>query len=239
MAIHKFIKGAIFHYLPEVNNYLTVQRASISEESGSLRVGLNFSITLNSACYVEGALEAGLKSLLAQRRKLYYSIEKSDFYTRKTTNQIFNKLSDDLEARIGRATGPTSYDDLFEILLSERISKFDAIQPLWEGIVVLFHFRNVIAHGREIAACLSYGWWTEGAWEENFSGGYKKTEDYLLKNKLIEKRFVEELSDAIYFTDEVADHFWKIANEFIKRISESLSGEEKKAFDSAIWPTKN
>jgi hypothetical protein len=237
MSIRKFIREPICNYLPEVIEFLVSQRATVQMHSESLRVGINYSIVLNSACYVEGALEAGLKALLWQRRDLYSEVEIPDFNVRKTINRLFNGVFDDLETRISRATGPANYDDLFEIIISERISKYDLIKPLWEGVMVLFHFRNVIAHGREIAASLAQGWWTSGAWEENFSGGYRKTEDYLLKNKLIDKRFVEGSSEALYFTDDVADHFWNIAKEFIKRLSESLTGEEKKAFDSAVWPS--
>ena len=65
----------------------------------------------------------------------------------------------------------------------------------------------------------------------------QKGDYHLLKSKLIDKRFAEGTSEALYFTDGVADHFRAIAEEFIKGLSESLTGEDKKAFDSAVWPS--
>jgi hypothetical protein len=237
MTIQQLLREPMYLYLPEVIHFLATHRATTDARSDSLRVGINYTIILMSACYVEGALEAGLKALLWRRRNLYSKVEMFDFDTRKTISQLFNRVLGDLEARVSRAAGLANYDDMFEVIMGERISKYDLMKPLWEGVTVLFHFRNVIAHGREITASLTQGWWTNGSWEEDFSGGYRKTEDYLLKNKLIDKRFVEDTSQALYFTDGVADHFQSIAEEFIKGLSESLADEDKKAFDSTVWPS--
>jgi hypothetical protein len=239
MAIEKIITQSICHCLPEVNTFLISQRANVNAFPDTLRVGLNYTIVLNSACYIEGALEAGLKALLRHRRDAFNKVDIPDFETRKAMNTFYRRIEDELEARIGRSTGPSNYDDLFELILGERVSQFDSVKPTWEGVTILFQFRNVIAHGREISARLTQGWWTKGSWEEQFSGGYRKVEDYLTKKKLITKRFTaEDGEEAIYFTDEVADHFCAVANDFIQKVSDSLTGDEKKKFDSAVWPSQ-
>ncbi len=204
--------------------------------SKTLKVGINFSIILNSACYIEGVLETGLKALLCQKRNVFNKIlSHPNFYIRKTTNQFFNKLEEDLEGKISRTTGLSNYDDVFNLLIGKRPSKFPAIAPMWEGLKTLFHFRNVISHGKEVSGFLLSAYWIDEPWKESFRGGYKKAEEYFLKNNLVKKRFIESESERMFFSNRVASHFWKLAQDFVKNLSNSLSGEEKKAFDEAVF----
>jgi len=124
---------------------------------------------------------------------------------------------------------------LFELLTDQRISDNANVKSLWEGIQTLFQFRNVLAHGREISATMLSAYWIEEEWKELFSGGYKKAENYLLKNKLVDKRFVECDSTALYFNDNVADHFWELSKKIVHQISESLAEDVKEAFDSEVF----
>lgn len=235
MTITKQVTASIHVCFPEVNDFLVAQREGLYESASLLRPGINISIILNSACYVEGALEAGLKALMHQRRGIYGQLNIPDFYTRKTLNGLFYRLADELETRISRDTGPERFDGLFEMILGEPISSLDSIEPVWEGIVVLFQFRNMIAHARAIFA--SFTLHADGTYRDaSFRGGYRKAEEYLLKKKLIEHHFGEGDFEDFYFTDDVADHFWALSQDFVKRVSESLAGAEKISFDSGVWP---
>ena len=49
-----------------------------------VRAGVNFSIILGSACYLEGVLEAGLKALLRLRRVIYGRMNPKNFETRRS-----------------------------------------------------------------------------------------------------------------------------------------------------------
>jgi len=60
-------------------------------------------------------------------------------------------------------------------------------------------------------------------------GGYKKAEEYLLKNKIINVKFADCRND-IYFTNKVANHFWKLSHKFIDAIIKSLDADLKKLF---------
>jgi len=67
----------------------------------------------------------------------------------------------------------------------------------------------VIAHGRAVGYKLYFPPGVGGIWEEEFSGGYKKVEDFLLRKNLIESRHIEKAGNWHYFSDEVADFFWE------------------------------
>jgi hypothetical protein len=232
----KIYRTPIWHHIPASISFLCSQRKALKRPEKSIRIGLNFSIILNSACFVEGVLEAGLKALLQQRRLVFNKISSiPEFYTRKTINTLFNNIEEELERRISKTTGPSNYDELFKLLIDQKLSEFEKIKPLWESIQVLFQFRNVLAHGKEISAVLVKGPKTQGSWEESFFGGYKKAEEYLVKNKLLKKRYLDRNTEDIFFTDKVADHFKNLARRFIKAISNSLSDNEKSAFDMAVF----
>ena len=65
--------------------------------------------------------------------------------------------------------------------------------------------------------------------------GIERIYHYLLKNKLVDKRFVECDSTALYFNDNVADHFWELSKKIVHQISESLAEDVKEAFDSEVF----
>jgi hypothetical protein len=196
-----------------------------------VRAGINFSIILGSACYLEGVLEAGLKAFLVQRRMLYNQLETKEFETRRSMNLFYNRIDEDLERRIRSALGASGYDEMFELLIGERLSKLAHVAPIWEGITVLFQLRNVLGHGREVTAQQIV---SVTPIEEVFSGGYRRAEDYLRKRKLLGKKFIEAHSDYIFLSDAVADHFWKLAKQAPKAISKSLQKQYKLQFHNAV-----
>ena len=75
-----------------------------------------------------------------------------------------------------RTTGLQNYDKLFELFCKKRISKMSNMEPLWEGLQILFNFRNVIAHGREALACIVHAYYYPEPVEE-FLGWYAKLGD--------------------------------------------------------------
>lgn len=71
-----------------------------------------------------------------------------------------------------------------------------------------------------------------GFWDEEFKGGYKKVQDYLLKKQVIDQPFTEQSWELFFLTDEIADHFWSLSLDFIPGIADSLPNEDQKAFMS-------
>jgi len=82
--------------------------------------GLNFSIVLGSACYVEGVLEALLRELLAFRRTEFNRIEIDDIDSRRAINTYYGRLEDDLSRSVGRAVGASAYGEMFSLLAGQR-----------------------------------------------------------------------------------------------------------------------
>jgi hypothetical protein len=189
--------------------------------------GLNFSIVLGSACYVEGVLEALLRALLTCRRTEFNRIEIDEFDTRRAVNGYYERLEDEIARSIGRAVGASGYDEMFSLVAGRRLSQIKDVAPLWEGITVLFNFRNVLGHGREISARHFAGGAVPGGFKEEFSGSYRVVEDYLRKKKLLTRRFVEAHSDYVFLSAPIADHFWDLARALPKAVVSSLPRREK------------
>jgi hypothetical protein len=129
------------------------------------------------------------------------------------------RLLADLRETVSATTGSERYDSLFKTVTGRKASALVADNALWEAIRVLFHFRNVIAHARAVNYTLRFPAGVGGYWEEEFSGGYKKLEDYLRARNMIDSRHIEEADDFFYFRDEIADLFWGKALAFVNTLA--------------------
>ena len=226
MAKTYYRRKPVWPFSKELIGFLSASREQT--HSRALNTSLNQSIIFYSACYVEGCLEAGLKSLLEHRQAVYNSFSIGDFETRRTTNRLFRSLREDVHARIARATGIGTFDELFGLVIRQRLSEQTEVQEEWEAITVLFQFRNVLAHGREISASRVYK--HDEPTRDDFSGGYKKAEDYLLKKNFIDKRFLDGADCECLFKDDIADHFSEIARAFVTKISEGLEEKDREVY---------
>ena len=202
--------------------------------SGLLKSGFNFSIILGSACYLEGVLETLLRALLQYRRDEFNRLEIPHFETRRSMNIFYKRLEDDLSNRIGRSVGAAGYNEMFELLTGSRLSELDETKSMWEGITVLFNFRNVLGHGREVSARHFAGFFVEGGEQEEFSGSYRKVEDYLRKTGLLDRRFMEAHSEYLFLGNDIADHFWAIASQTPDAVIASLPEPEGEACRRAL-----
>jgi len=223
-TIRPSISAALSHLQDQRNDNMPV----------AVRAGINFSIVLGSACYLEGVLETGLKALLAHRRINYHRL-RGKLREQRPMNFFYSRIEDDLEKRIRSSTGTDGYDPLFDLLIGQRLSKLPKVVPLWEGITVLFQLRNVLGHGREVMAKHVVASWTPKGGEEQFSGGYRRAEDYLRKKKLLDRKFTAAHSEYIFLADKIADHFWDLATQVPKAVSKSLEIRERRVFDKAVF----
>ena len=199
-----------------------------------VKSGMNFSIVLGSACYVEGVLEALLRELLACRRAEFNNIDIDDLDSRRAMNTYYERIEDELSRNIGRTLGSSGYDEMFALLAGRQLSRLSKVQPLWEGITVLFNFRNVLGHGREVSARHFEGGAIPGGFREEFSGSYRTVEDYLRKKKLLARRFVEAHSEYLFLSTPIADHFCELARTLPEAVVSSLTGFEEAACRKAL-----
>ena len=165
----------VWPYLESLNKYLIESRKTVRQKD--IRIGINYTIILNTACCVEGILEYILKEILFQKNTMLQDVNSEKFY------QFYYSLEKEVHDRIAKTTGIDNYNYLFKLLTGKELSKIDIIKLYMEGINVLFEFRNVLAHGREIKSesfCIDVA---NKEFYNSFMGGYKKTEEYLLKKK--------------------------------------------------------
>jgi hypothetical protein len=165
----------------------------MTELPPQVRSGINFSIVLCAACYLEGFFE----------RLLLNALEK----TTKPTTPMLQRLLEDLRERARATMGSENYNRMFELVFGRKASTF-CNEATWETIRILFFFRNMLAHGRAIDYTTHWPPKVGGMWLEEFEGNYAKVQDYLLKKGLIDEEFIRQESNWYYFQDGVADHFW-------------------------------
>jgi len=215
------LKAAIDLFLKIRNE----KHKSLSEDE---IMGINYSIILNTACIIEGKLEIILSSIVYFYEKVYMSVKFDKKYDSSLINGFYNNTIADLKNRVSKTTGINNYIGLIELLISDyKISP--EMKELNESINVLFEFRNVLAHGRMIKAetetNMPYPDYVEKEIMEYFKGGYKKTEDYLFKNKLIDSKFLDIEKNDFYFSNIVADHFLKQSQKYLVVLMKSLPND--------------
>jgi hypothetical protein len=204
-----------------------------------VRAGLNFSIVLGSACFLEGTLETVLKGLLQYRRSVFDKATVRGEELRGSMYAFYGRIEDDLSNRIGRSTGANGYDDTFRLLHGLSLHELDGVRPLWEAVTVLFQFRNVLGHGREVIAKRFSGFSVEGGEREEFPGSYRRVEEYLLKAGLLDRRFVDAHDEYLLLSDSIADHFWDMAKRVLPAIVAALSENERAACLRAVDWARN
>lgn len=246
MAVKLIIKQPIWEYQKDHIEFLYESRKNL--KSIKSRIGINISIILHSACCIEGYLENELKTLLEHRNSILNKNNFKQFSFRRIYNVFIHNIEKDFETRISRTTGLEKFDSLIEILSYKK--KPDKLTDFkyFECIKVLFQLRNVLAHGREVSAQRVSGYWTNGSWEDEFLGGYRQAERYLIKIKLINKKFIECQRIDHIFTNKVADHFYSICKKFLKHCLNIFEIEKnetsveniimKELFNNKIKPTQ-
>jgi len=158
---------------PSIKAALDVLAEKWQEEISDLaKAGLSFSLILGSACYVEGVLETFLRALLDCRRAEFNRVEINDMESRRAVNIYYRRAEESLSQDIGRATGSSGYEEMFKVLSGEPLSALGSVKPLWEGITVLFSFRNALRHGREVSARQFAGGAVPDGFREDFRGSY-------------------------------------------------------------------
>jgi hypothetical protein len=227
MLIYNFTE-TLWPCLKSTLGYLTEKRNELAPEY-TIRAGMNFCIILGSACFIEGILEAYLRAILRSRRLEFNRIEIPELELRRALNTYYHRIEHDLAERIGRSLGAQGYDEMVELLVGTRLSQLGKVAPLWEDITVLFNFRNVLAHGREVSARQFRGATVPDGFKEEFSGSYKKVEGYLQKKGLLSSRFVEAHNEYLFFADAVADHFRQLALALPDAFANSLPALERTA----------
>ncbi len=140
--------------------------------------------------------------------------------------ELTSRLLDQLRTEITATTGLDRYNILTEQITGARAT--EAIKPtLWKSAKSLFHLRNMLAHGRAIKYDIVSPAGTGGVFGVDFSGGYKLIETYLMQNDLIKGTHFAEGDDWFYFSNDVADHFWKVACEFTAELSTAVHVPER------------
>ncbi len=216
MATYIFYREQVLEYYKELVEFSLKSRSNT--DNTHIKKALNLNIILSSACYVEGYMEKTAKCALGYFRLVFNAVDIPEFELRKPMNKYFMRIEADVYQRISQGTGIDNYDKLFNLLLGKSFKQQDSFKPLLESIQVLFQLRNVLAHAKEISSYEVSAYWNNNTFEENFFGGYKKAESFLIKNRILEDKITNMPRAERFFIDSVADYFYNISQQFIQQL---------------------
>jgi len=188
------------------------------------RHGANYSLIVNAACFFEGILESGLGELKEKKSK-----------------SLPNELPESLKKKLRNNVGLRHYDGLFELLTGKGFGKTPTLAPFFEGLDALFAMRNVLAHGR--AATFSYqSKLGDGGVEcipenQEMEGAYPKTQEYLIKKKLLSVEESKGVTMHTFLKDQIAEHFVLLTLDAIISVMKSLEKSDLETFEKATGPT--
>ena len=144
------ISGTPLFFLKATREYFLSCRNNVSEE---VRIGLNYNIILDTTLILEAELEVLLHRIIDQYERLYISFYQPDLAgceieLAENAKALLSSSFSKLKKYSSRRTGMDHYKDALKILLPKI--DLTPLMPYEEGIKVLYHLRNVIAHGRAI-----------------------------------------------------------------------------------------
>lgn len=211
--------------LLDFREYLLSIRNSVPH---NLKAGINYSVILYSAIIFEAEMECLLHPIVNYYEEIYIKQSSSidgELLTVKNINRFLNNSFKNAKQEISKNTGFKHYKNM----LSQLIDNYQTtakMQQLNEGINTLFELRNVIAHGRavtyEVKTYMPFPTYNTEKVEEDYKGGYKFAEDYLLKKKLIKIGDSGTHNLNSILTDVVCNHFVEIQKQYIRECKNSI-----------------
>ncbi|MCI8451506.1 MAG: hypothetical protein HFJ74_03215 [Eggerthellaceae bacterium] len=220
MSVFEISTETIFDCHLQAAHLLREMRGSLDEQYHN---AINIQMITASACYVEGYFESACRDLLAEYRtsRSRLEIDYPDEETRIRLVRFYQRLEDDLDFRLRRATGVEHYAPLIEVLMGEKLTHDVVIKDYFEGVTNLFSLRNMFAHGRlfEKSVLIRAPKMPEQDERTKLISGYDKVAKFLIKQKLIKVERAEiKLGDIA--SDTVADYFLELAESFCSIIPE-------------------
>jgi len=235
MSFKVSVQISCYDSIPSVIFYLLKLRDGHYENiNDDTKLGLNLSIILNSACFIEGALESALKKVVEKRS-----------FKKKYDDPFIYELITELESRIQRTTGIANYGIIFRTIFGTSIKEVGDLASLWEGLSILFQLRNLIAHGRPLSTTTNTleldisNYLEESKFDlllntELRHGSFGQIREYLIKNNIIQKRFSKNTGDSEYVNNKVADHFWYISLMFLYKLCNHIPRGDRTSFKDGI-----
>jgi len=105
----------VWPYLETFNEFLIKSRKIVKQRD--IRIGINYTIILNTACCVEGILEYILKEILFQKSTMLQDVESVNFH------QFYYFIEKEIHDRIAKTTGIDNYNHLFKLLIGKELKK--------------------------------------------------------------------------------------------------------------------
>lgn len=224
------VSGTPLYFLKETRGFLLSCR---TRSSVDIRIGLNYNIIIDTVLILEAELENLLHDIINQYERIYikyYQPDLKEYDTELAANvkKLLGSAFHHLKEYSSKGTGMDHYINAFKMLIPE--SDLTPLNPYEEGIKVLFQFRNVIAHGRAIRfeerSYFTYpDYENETKKEVDFTGGYKKAQEYLIKKGLLDKPVTESHDFRALFSNEICDHLIQVESDFIDTLEKCIPFE--------------
>ncbi len=214
-----FDSFTVWLYYPSLIKWKMKQRDLLDKQERELISTINASLIIEMTTFWEG---------------LVNEMQSEIFFDRLGQKDKFHEsLNTYFDEKLNKATW-TTYISIFDLLLGEKISsKMD--NENWKAINILFSFRNMLVHGREIE--INY-------FEENGQimaespFGFRKVFDFLKEKNLLDISFAPHLNSVDILNKNVVNFLYENLIKFIEdlfnQFPESEIGELKKNFDECL-----
>ena len=188
-----------------------------SDKQHSLIFGINTSLIVDCASFVEGVIDEVLRKVLYHRQ-----------YPAK--DELKYRLITDLENRLENAQW-TEYIKVSELIIGKTMSN-SLGNDLWKSISTMFVFRNMIVHGKELQ--IEYYKDSKEKIRVVVPRKYNTVYGYLIEKRVIIKK-IKDRYDRIDIIDNlVIDHFFKISIQFLLKYVKLFNKKERENIETRI-----
>lgn len=210
----------VWLYYPSLIKWKIEQRNKVDKiEKDYLISTINASLIIEMATFWEGIVNEMQTEIFFDRLG-----QKDKFH--ESLNEYFDE-------KLSKATWAT-YIKVFDLLLGESLTNRIENEN-WKAINILFNFRNMLVHGKEIQIDYFEDGGKIGVESPN---GFKKTFEYLKEKKLLNVSLSPRLNSVDMLNSDVVDFLYNHLIKFIENLfdlfPDSEVGELRKNFNECL-----
>jgi hypothetical protein len=222
MKEHYFLDSfPLWLYYPSLIKWKIANRDSVDNEKKDYLVPtINASLITDLSTFWEG---------------IVFEMQTEIFFDRfeHRKDKFNNSLTDYFDKKLSKATW-TNYIEYFDLLLGEKLSgKIE--NENWKAINMLFSFRNMLVHGKEIEI---HYYEENGIVKSESPYGHKSIFEFLKSKNLLDLSYSPHLNSVDMLNNKVVDFFHENVIDFIESLfnlfPESEVGELRVNFNDCL-----
>lgn len=197
----------VWLYYPSMIKWEIQQRDLLDKTKTDYLIStINASLIIEMATFWEG---------------IVFEMQTEIFFDRfgKGVDGFQNSLNRYFDNKLSNATW-TAYIEYFDLLLGEKLVERN---ENWKAIQVMFNFRNMLVHGKEIEI---HYYDDNGKLHAESPYGFKKIFDFLKEKRLLDLSFTPHMNSVDILNGNVVNFFYANVIQFIDKLFDILPESE-------------